>query len=162
MSISDPRAGIQWLSPPRAADMTSSRRYSAALTVPNRIESVRPATAFLVQVARALQVPRASEHMFEVAITEALANAVKHGKSETDDATIQCEIEVQDRQLTLRILDCGRGFRIPDPRLPDINPDRVESLPEAGYGLPIIQSVFPVVRAIDVNNKFGVELRLTY
>src|SRR5688500_2717707 len=117
----------------------------ATLTVPNRVESVRPATAFLVQAARALKVPKAAEPVFEVAISEAITNAIRHGNA-GKDATITCDIQLNGSELTLRIIDGGKGFEVPAPRLPSVSPDDLQSVPERGYGLPIIQSVFPIVK----------------
>ncbi|MGH9174660.1 MAG: ATP-binding protein [Vicinamibacterales bacterium] len=132
----------------------------ATLTVPNRVESVRPATAFLVQAARELNVPAAAEPVFEVAIGEALANAVRHGRDNRADGTITCDIKLEGRRLTLRIIDCGPGFEVPPLRMPEVSRQRVEAVPERGYGLPIIQTVFSIVRSIQVGGKFGVELGL--
>jgi anti-sigma regulatory factor (Ser/Thr protein kinase) len=153
-------AAIQWVSPPQS--IVPSSRSTATLIVPNRVEFVRPAATFLVHAARVHHVPAASQPVFEIAVTEALTNAVKHGRPLQGEASIVCEIELYDRQLRLRIIDGGRGFRIPDRSLPNVNPHDIQSLPESGYGLPIIQSVFPIVRAIDVNNRFGVEMELAY
>jgi len=136
--------------------------YMATLTVPNRVESVRPATAFLVQAARALKVPAAAEPVFEVAISEAITNAVKHGRVNDEGATIRCDIELVDRELTLRIIDGGKGFALPARRMPEVSRETIETLPEAGYGLPLIQTVFPIVRVIRVDGRFGVELGLKY
>jgi serine/threonine-protein kinase RsbW len=141
-------------------EMLSLPPYSASLTVPNRPESVRPAVLFLVETARALGVAEASTPLFEVAITEAVTNAVKHGHSGHGDDAIVCEVERLPGQLIFRILDNGPGFAMPDPTLPNIAADAVHTVPESGYGLPIIQSVFPAVRGIRVNGRFGLELCL--
>lgn len=134
----------------------------ATLTVPNCVESVRAATAFLVQAARDLQVPAAAEPVFEVAISEAITNAVKHGGGDRDHATITCDIELEDRTLTLRIIDGGSGFYISPARMPEVTPERIESLRETGYGLAIIQTVFPMVRVVNIDGRFGIELGLSY
>lgn len=133
----------------------------ATLTLPNRVESVRPATAFLVQEARALKVPAAAEPVFEVAVSEAITNAVKHGRGRREDATIRCDIELTGKRLTLRIIDGGAGFQIPTKAMPELSPQRPESWPEAGFGLPIIRSVFPIVRVIEEHGRFGVELGMS-
>jgi anti-sigma regulatory factor (Ser/Thr protein kinase) len=130
----------------------------ATLTLPNRVESVRPATAFVVRTARAMKVPAAAEPVFEVAVSEAIANAVKHGRGRRKDSTIRCDIEIEGRRLVLRIIDGGAGFQIPKGGMPELSRQKVETLPEAGYGLRIIRSVFPIVRVIEVNGRFGVEL----
>jgi serine/threonine-protein kinase RsbW len=93
-------------------------------------------------------------------VTEAVTNAVEHGHSGEPDAVVTCELEVTAAQLTLRIIDGGRGFSIPSQELPAVLPEQVERLPESGYGVPIIQSMFPSVRAISVNGRFGLELCL--
>ena len=134
--------------------------YVASLTVPNRLESVRPAASFIVLTARALNVSAAADPLFEVAVTEALTNAVKHGHSGQVDAVVICELELTASRLTLRVTDSGKGFTIPPPTLPSVSPEQVERLPESGYGVPIIQSMFPSVRAICVNGRFGLELCL--
>ena len=130
------------------------------LTVPNRIEFVRPTTAFLVQAARAFGVPRAHEPVFEVAVSEAITNAVKHGARERSSSTITCEVELEQGSLIMRIIDDGSGFVVRKPALPDISPERIDTLPASGYGLPLIHTVFPIVRVITVDGRFALELGL--
>lgn len=129
----------------------------ASLTVPSRIEFVRPATAFLVNSARALHVSAAAAPVFEVAISEAITNAVKHG-SERATSTITCELELSERGLIVRIIDDGAGFVMRDADMPEVSRDRIESLPASGYGLPIIHTVFPIVRVVSVEGRFALEL----
>ncbi|HUE84803.1 MAG TPA: ATP-binding protein [Vicinamibacterales bacterium] len=130
------------------------------LTVPNRTEFVRPTTAFLVQAARAFGVPRASDSVFEVAISEAITNAVKHGSQGESSSTITCQIELDQGSLTLRIIDDGSGFVVRAAAPPDVSRERLETLPASGYGLPIIRTVFPIVRVITVDGRFALELGL--
>ena len=139
----------------------------ATLTMPNRVEFVRPATVFLVTAAKALAVPVAANPVFEVAISEAITNAVKHGgrprgRGRVPPSTITCEMHNEDRTLTLRIIDGGAGFRLPVARLPVMSRERIEALPSSGFGLPIIHAVFSNVRVIEVDGRFGVELALSY
>lgn len=145
---------------PRPVKAVTAQGYLTTLTVPNRVDSVRPAAAFVVETARAFKVPAAGTLLFEVGVTEALTNAVKHGHPGTEDAVIVCEVDYSPRQLAIRVIDGGPGFVIPEPRLPRIAPDEVETLPESGFGLPIIQHAFPIVHAIRPGGRFGVELCL--
>lgn len=142
------------------AEMLSLPPYSASVTLPNRPDSVRAAVAFMVQTARALEIPTATTPLFEVALTEAVTNAVKHGHGGRDDAVIVCEVERSPRQAVFRVIDSGQGFVMPDPALPPVNPEELQALPESGYGLPIIQTVFPSVRGIELNGRFTLELCL--
>jgi serine/threonine-protein kinase RsbW len=130
-----------------------------SLTVPSRVEFVRPATMFLVNSARALRIPAAAEPVFEVAISEAITNAVKHG-SDARDSTITCELEYLDGTLKVRIIDDGSGFVMRHLGLPEISRERIESVPASGYGLPIIHTVFPIVRVVSISGRFALELEL--
>ena len=130
-----------------------------SLTVPSRVEFVRPATMFLVNSARALRVPAAAEPVFEVAISEAITNAVKHG-SDARDSTITCELEFTDGALKVRIIDDGSGFVMRNSGMPEVSPERIEAVPASGYGLPIIHTVFPIVRVVSISGRFALELEL--
>jgi serine/threonine-protein kinase RsbW len=135
-------------------------RVLVSLTIPSKVEFVRPATAFLVQSARAMQVSAAAEPVFEVAISEAITNAVKHGSDKGIDATITCDLELNDHGLLVRIIDEGSGFVVRQTPLPDVSPERIDSLPASGYGLPIIHTVFPTVRVVEIEGRFALELSL--
>lgn len=134
----------------------------ASLTVSNRVESVRSAASFLVQAAKDMRVPLASDSVFELAIVEALNNAVKHGDTGRPGAMIVCELERTDHRLTVRILDQGPGFELQVLPRPRPEPEDVAAVPESGYGLSIIQSVFPTTRTISRDGHFGVEMSLTF
>jgi anti-sigma regulatory factor (Ser/Thr protein kinase) len=153
--------GVNWSSSrPEPAEMLSVPPFTASVTLPNRPDSVRAAVAFMMQTAKALEIPEVAKPLFEVALTEAVSNAVKHGNGGEADAVIVCEVERSPRQLVIRVSDSGRGFVVPDPSLPSVDPQELQALPESGYGLPIIQTVFPSVRGIQVNGRFTLELVL--
>lgn len=135
----------------------------ASVTVPSRVESVSMAAAFIVQAARNMHVPPASDSLFEVAIVEALNNALKHGNpAQRPEALIVCELELVDHRLTVRIFDRGPGFALPRAPRPEWSADDMTTIPERGFGLPIIQGVFPMVRTIGRPGEFGLEMALTF
>ena len=135
---------------------------TASVTVPATPDFVRAASQFSVPTARHLGVPSASAPLFEVAIVEALANAVKHGARGKDDATVTCEIERTDAGLTIRIYDDGEGFTLapgPASALEAACID-IAAVPESGYGVPIMRSVFQEIEAHRRNGRFCLELKL--
>jgi anti-sigma regulatory factor (Ser/Thr protein kinase) len=137
--------------------------YRSSLTVPSRVESIRLAAQFIVETARSLHIPPASEPLFEVAIVEALTNALKHGNQARPDASILCELEVIDRRFIVRIFDEGSGLLpAPSAPLPEWAAGEVDSIPASGYGLHIIRAVFPVVRTLTNHDGFGLEMALTF
>ena len=133
----------------------------ATVTVPASAEFVRVAAQFVVQTSRHLGVAAATAPLFEVAIVEALANAVKHGSRGRQDAVVTCEVERTDDGLTIRVFDEGEGFEPPDWESPRIDPASLETsaLPESGYGMSIIRSVFQEIDGRREGDRFCLELR---
>ena len=136
----------------------------ASVTVPATADFVRAASQFVVQTARYLGVAAAASPLFEVAVVEALANAVKHGSHGRTDAEITCEIERTGAGLSIRIYDEGAGFTPPPQPGPvlDAAGGDITAVPESGYGVPIMQSVFHDIRAHRRDGRFCLELRLGY
>ena len=138
---------------------------SETLTVPNVVESIRPAAAFVVNTVRATIPAAVLPPVFEAAVVEALTNAFKHGNTvERRDAVITCEVELVDRCLTVRIFDQGAGFELPAPPAvaSPFSVDDAAAIPERGFGLTIIRSVFPVLRTVSRPGRFGIEMSRTF
>jgi anti-sigma regulatory factor (Ser/Thr protein kinase) len=140
--------------------MTTEPRYLASLSVPSRVDSIRPAAQFIIQIARLLGVAAAEQSLFEVAIVEALANAFKHGNKQREEMPIVCEIEHDVTHFAVRIFDRGAGFFAPTFPAGEPDPEAVEAIRESGYGVAIIRSVFPIVKPVCRRGRFGVELEL--
>src|SRR3981189_2888111 len=109
-------------------------RYLASLSVPSRVDSIRPASQFIIQIARILGVPAADQSLFEAAIVEALANAFTHGNKQREEMPIVCEIEHDESHFAIRIFDRGAGFFAPTFPAQEPDPEAVEAIRETGYG----------------------------
>lgn len=142
-----------------------STPFLATVTVPGRVESVRPAAAFLVETARALNVPAVENRLFEVAIVEALNNALKHNPR-AGDQPLHCEIELDGRCLRIRVLDEAAPAPVTlalsgsAPNRPDF-PDAWQQVQESGYGLYLMRAVFAEVKPVTRNGCHGVEMALS-
>lgn len=123
---------------------------------------MRAASQFVVQTARHLGVQAAASPLFEVAVAEAVANAVKHGSRRSEDGVITCEVERTGAGLTIRIYDDGEGFAPAARATPPVDPATADitELPESGYGVPIMHSVFQQVDGRREGNRFCLELTL--
>ena len=132
----------------------------ATVTVPASADFVRVAAQFIVETSRHLGIASAASPLFEVAVVEALANAVKHGSRGHDDAVVTCEVERTGSGLTIRIYDEGEGFT-PTVSAP-LDPSSIDimAVPESGYGVPIMQSVFQEIDARREKGRFCLELKL--
>jgi len=142
-------------------------RLTASVTVPGRIESVRPAAAFLVEMARGAGVAAADSHLFEVAIVEAISNALKHNVR--DGATpIHCELEVAGRVLCIRVLDeaarAPLSLAMPTGAVPwsGATAETISGVPESGYGLYLMRAVFPEIAPVTREGRHGIQLKLTF
>jgi anti-sigma regulatory factor (Ser/Thr protein kinase) len=135
------------------------QRFRASTIAPARVESVRASAAFLVLCARSLGIARAADPLFETAVAEAITNAVQHGGG--PDTWMVCELEWHRPRLVVRVLDPGPGFtwqaagEVPEP------PAEVADISESGYGLQIIQAVFPEARTVRRAGLFGLEMPLS-
>jgi serine/threonine-protein kinase RsbW len=73
----------------------------------------------------------------QIAVSEALVNAIVHGNKENPDKFVLIDIEFDDSKLVIRIKDQGEGFNleeIPDPT------NNNNLLKEHGRGIFIIKS----------------------
>ncbi|MBI5404458.1 MAG: ATP-binding protein [Ignavibacteriae bacterium] len=74
----------------------------------------------------------------QIAVSEALVNAIVHGNKENPDKSVYISIDYDNSVLEIRIKDEGKGFNmeeIPDPTKSD------NLLKEHGRGLYIIKSL---------------------
>jgi serine/threonine-protein kinase RsbW len=93
---------------------------------------------------------------FQIAVSEALINAIVHGNHESDSKIVKMEIQYNDNSITVKIKDEGTGFDI--NKLPD--PTQEENLfKEHGRGIFIMKSL--VDNFICNSDESGTEYILT-
>jgi anti-sigma regulatory factor (Ser/Thr protein kinase) len=146
--------------------LPEAKRFIASLTLPNRVESIRLAATFLVHAGATFKVP-AVNGMFEVAVVEALNNAVKHG-GHNPDACMVCEFDLDGRRLTIRVLDeapkAPLELAMAAAAVPaqEHSAGQWEMIPESGYGVHLIAAVFPAMRTITRGRYHGIEMEMTF
>lgn len=123
----------------RYVNMTFSEKIPSCLEViPQFISSVMDKLRQLLT----------EEEIFDVKLCfeEALVNAVKHGNKLKADLFVEVVIEVQNRCLTLKVIDQGQGYdykSIPDPT----KPDNLQKL--SGRGMFLIKRLMDEVEFFD-------------
>jgi serine/threonine-protein kinase RsbW len=87
--------------------------------LPGDVESIQPAVDEIMEVVGSMECAQGNEFEVEVALLEALANAVRHGcrndASKFIEVCVACEI---DRGMLIIVRDPGTGFdpgEIPSP-----------------------------------------------
>jgi anti-sigma regulatory factor (Ser/Thr protein kinase) len=118
--------------------MSSLNTERMSLRVPNHLRYGEAVRAMLDALTKRLERETETEglnaHVIS-AFNEAFNNVVEHACSETNEETVEIEIELSQHKLKIAITDRGQGFAINDVAEPDL-----EALPEGGLGLMIIRS----------------------
>jgi len=82
-------------------------------------DAVDPVVQSVMQVVREVQVLSGKEDSVELALTEALANAVVHGAKGDPSKVIECDVIYEEAQgLLIVVRDPGEGFdpnKVPNP-----------------------------------------------
>lgn len=92
------------------------------LTIGSRFENIE-----LVQVVLRDALERAGladddRHWVDLAVREAVANAIRHGNQEDPDKRVDVDVSLGPEEVVIRVLDRGRGFEphdVEDPRSPE-------------------------------------------
>lgn len=112
------------------------------ISISSKIESIDEAVVKAVDFAKDAGFEEDSIFGIDMAVREAVANAVKHGNKL--DETKQVEITLSDDEKELRIVvrDFGAGFKVED--VPDpTNPENL--LKEDGRGILFMQNFIDTV-----------------
>ena len=105
--------------------------------VASRIRELRPLSAWVVEVARALGCPRETCADADLCVTESVANIVRHGHR--DDTTHEIGVEVlrEPGALVIRIEDDARQFDPLGALVPQ--PTSLDEAGPTGRGLLLIR-----------------------
>jgi serine/threonine-protein kinase RsbW len=126
--------------------MGDGMKDQITLTVPPDLKYIRLASLMGSQVAETIYHSVGLEngqlfcHAFELALSEAFANAVKHGKGSGPEFQIVIEFEVHEAKLTVTVKD-----RNPPFGLDGASPLDLSNHPESGYGLFLLKQVMDTV-----------------
>lgn len=114
------------------------------LTIPGDVKAIAPAVRAIMAVVREVGCATESEFEIDLALTEALANAVVHGckkdPGKTVEVTVECEPE---RGMLVVVRDPGCGFdphSVPSP----VTGERI--FEQGGRGIYLINRLMDEVR----------------
>lgn len=102
------------------------------LTLPSRLETIDETAAQAARIAAANNVDEAGLFGIDLAVREAVANAVKHGNQFDETKTVKITFEILPEKMIIAIEDQGSGFNVeavPDPT------DAEHLLSESGRGI---------------------------
>lgn len=91
------------------------------LAIDSRFESIEVVQVVLADVLERLDVGEDDRHWMDIAVREAVANAIKHGNREDPAKKVEVDLLLADGDLVIRVMDRGEGFdpaRTGDPLAP--------------------------------------------
>lgn len=86
-----------------------------------------------------------------LAVTEATANAIKHGNREKEDLPVKLIIELKNDELKIEVSDCGEGVKLDNH---DIDITNVPIDQDSGRGLYIIKQLVDEVSYSYENGEY--------
>ncbi len=124
------------------------------ITFPAQVDRIAGVVEKVVALARQLHGETEKEQEIALALTEALANAIKHGSKNDPSLKVQCQVIAEGSALTIIVRDSGPGF---DPASV-ANPLESAGLSaDHGRGLYMIRQLMDEVRF----ERRGAEIRMT-
>jgi serine/threonine-protein kinase RsbW len=88
----------------------------------SRFENIELAQVVLKDTLDQIGVDEDARHDIDLAVREAVTNAIKHGNQENPDKQVQIDLLLEGDELVIRIADEGSGFdpsSVPDPLAPE-------------------------------------------
>jgi len=98
------------------------------LTVGSRFENIELVQTVLKDTLERIGCQDDLCHWIDLAVREAVANAIKHGNRNDPDKRVEVDVAVEGEDLVVRVLDQGKGFEpveVSDPLSPEnlLNPN---------------------------------------
>jgi serine/threonine-protein kinase RsbW len=95
--------------------------YRFHLAIGSRFENIELVQVVLRDCLERLGLEEDSRHWVDVAVREALANAIKHGNEQNPSKQVHVDLAVEEGHLVIRVEDEGAGFdpqNVGDPLAP--------------------------------------------
>lgn len=92
------------------------------LTIGSRFENIELVQAVLSDALSAYELSEESRHWIDLAVREAVANAIKHGNRSEPEKRVEIGLEVTGDEVVIRVRDEGEGFdpeSVHDPLAPE-------------------------------------------
>jgi len=108
-------------------DAPAPMKETVELSIDSKLELVGPVEALAKSVSAKLGFEEEDAGWIELAVREAVVNAIKHGNHYLADKRVDVQFLVGQDAITIHVRDCGEGFdltHLPDPLDPEnlLNP----------------------------------------
>jgi len=116
------------------------------LAIDSRVENVSLIGLAVNKICASIPLSDQGAYEAEVSVVEAVNNVIKHAYGNEPGHTVEVVVTVGQSAVTFEVCDTGRPLERFDVRLPPVDSDDYESLPEGGRGLYIMHAFSDQVR----------------
>ena len=97
------------------------------LSIDSKLEFLDMVSSVTKSVLAKMGFDEESIGWIELAVHEAVINAIKHGNKQSPDKQVDVKFDIEEEMLVISVRDCGEGFdpsQLPDPLDPNnlLNP----------------------------------------
>ncbi len=117
--------------------MMGSTPRSFELTIPSCIEEMHAVHALFEQAVKEYELPEEFAYWIELAISESMINAIKHGNKSDPSKTATLKLSIDGENLEIIVQDEGKGFELETVADPTEGANLFKS---SGRGILIIRS----------------------
>jgi serine/threonine-protein kinase RsbW len=144
------------MSEPSAPDPGQAQPHTKLdITFPAQVDGIAAVVEKVVALARQLHGGETDkEQELALALTEALANAIKHGSKNDPSLKVQCQVIAEGSAMIIIVRDSGPGF---DPASVANPLESAGLTADHGRGLHMIRQLVDEVRF----ERRGAEIRMT-
>ncbi len=107
---------------PRRKGRAFVTEQTTRLVLPSHIEAVADAATAAADFARNCGIADEAAFGIDMAVREAITNAIVHGNKEDENKSVEVTFNCGDRAVQIEITDQGEGFdpgHVPDPTAPE-------------------------------------------
>lgn len=123
--------------------MKKTKKYT--LSVPGVTNNLATIRAFIRRIALKGGFTEDDTEEIELAVDEACTNAMKHAYRFNKEQSIDLEVALDSRKITIQISDRGLGFEADQIKPPDLKKSIMEGKP-GGLGIHLMRSLMDEVR----------------
>jgi serine/threonine-protein kinase RsbW len=123
------------------------------LIIESRLENVGLIGGAVRGIAQTLSLDKITSYHLELCVVEAVNNATKHAYHSEAGNWVEVDIVRQKDRLTFKVCDRGDSMKSMEAVPLKFDPSNVETLPEGGMGIFILNSLMDEIAYESVNGR---------
>lgn len=124
--------------------MKKNKTESFKLTVASKSQNLEIIRKFIVGIAEKGGFSEDEISQIELAVDEASTNVIKHAHRLNPDKNVHIKVQMNDRQITIRICDQGTGFDANSIAAPDLI-KYIQEAKKGGLGIHLMRNLMDEV-----------------